>query len=112
MSEHFMFSKNVKKEEIAPGVYRKIMGWTPELMIIHVDFGEKTAFPPHSHPHVQITYVVDGRFEIEIDKGKSILSKGDVYVVPGNTMHAVKCLEKGVLLDTFSPAREDFLNDK
>jgi quercetin dioxygenase-like cupin family protein len=75
-----------------------------------VEFGKGTAFPPHNHPHQQITFVMEGAFEIEIEGEKKMLRKGDTYVVPGNAMHAVKCMEKGVLMDTFSPMREDFLD--
>jgi len=109
MSEKFMFSDEIQREEIAPGVYRKIMGWTPDLMVIYVEFGGDTSFPPHNHPHYQISFVMEGEFEIEIEGEKKRLKKGDAYVVPSNAMHAVKCLRKGVLMDTFSPVREDFL---
>ncbi len=109
MSRKFVRSAEVTREEIAPGVYRKIMGWTSRLMVVRVEFGEGTAFPPHNHPHHQITYVVEGEFEIEIEGEKKILKRGDTYVVPGDAMHSVRCLAAGVLLDTFSPMRKDFM---
>ncbi len=108
-SNRFMFSEDIPREEIAPGVMRKIMGWTRNLMVIYVEFGKDTVFPPHNHPHDQITFVLEGEFEIEIEGEKRVLKKGDAYVVPGNAMHAVKCLREGVMMDTFSPMREDFL---
>jgi quercetin dioxygenase-like cupin family protein len=108
-SSRFMLSADVDCEEIAPGVCRKIMGWTPSLMVIRVEFGEGTSFPPHNHPHDQITFVMKGEFEIEIEGEKKVLKEGDAYVVPSAALHAVRCLHAGVLMDTFSPAREDFL---
>ena len=50
------------------------------------------------------------RFEIEIDGVKQILKAGDVFHVPSNVIHGAVCLEKGVLVDVFSPMREDFFN--
>jgi quercetin dioxygenase-like cupin family protein len=110
MSDRFVFSEKTPCEEIAPGVCRKIMGWESDVMVVHVEFGEGTSFPPHHHPHQQITYVREGEFEIEIEDEKRILKKGDAYVVPANAVHAVKCIRRGVLIDTFSPMREDFLD--
>jgi len=109
MRKLFVKAKEVNREEIAPGVYRKIMGYESNLMIIYVEFGENTSFPPHKHIHQQISFVLEGEFEIDINGGKEILQKGDAYIVPESTLHAVKCLKKGALLDTFSPMREDFL---
>jgi quercetin dioxygenase-like cupin family protein len=39
-----------------------------------------------------------------------VLKAGDVFHVPSNVIHGAVCLEKGVLVDVFSPMREDFFN--
>ena len=48
-------------------------------------------------------------FEIEIEGKKEVLRKGDAFVIPSNAEHGAICLEDGVLIDTFSPLRDDFL---
>ncbi len=63
----------------------------------------------HQHPHTQSTYVASGCFEVTIDKEKKVLRAGDGYYVAPNLPHGCVCLEAGVLIDTFSPMREDFL---
>jgi quercetin dioxygenase-like cupin family protein len=63
----------------------------------------------HSHPHSQVTYVVKGVFEMTIGDQKKIIRQGDGYYVPPNTMHGCVCLEEGMLVDAFSPHREDIL---
>ena len=63
----------------------------------------------HTHPHEQVCYVAEGSFEFEADGKKTIISKGDSYYVEPNAPHGVVALEKGVLIDIFTPQREDFL---
>ena len=51
-----------------------------------------------------------GKFEFEIDGVKKIVEAGDgVYIEP-NLLHSAVCLKQGMLIDTFSPVREDFLS--
>ena len=65
----------------------------------------------HHHPHTQITYVVSGKFEFEIDGVKKIVQKGDTMLKTNNVIHGCKCLEDGILLDMFNPYRQDFVKD-
>jgi quercetin dioxygenase-like cupin family protein len=53
--------------------------------------------------------VESGLFEIEINGDKKILKRGDAYYIPPDTMHGAVCIEAGVLIDVFSPMREDFI---
>ena len=50
-----------------------------------------------------------GCFEVTIGEEKKVLRAGDGYYVAPNLPHGCVCLEAGVLIDTFSPMREDFL---
>jgi quercetin dioxygenase-like cupin family protein len=106
----FIKNKDITSDIIAPGVTRKIMGYMSDLMLIRVEFEGKTSFPIHQHPHQQITHIIEGKFKAIIDDKSEILGPGDSYVVPGNTPHGVESLESGILIDVFSPKREDFLN--
>jgi quercetin dioxygenase-like cupin family protein len=53
--------------------------------------------------------VASGCFEVTIGEEKKILRAGDGYYVAPNLPHGCVCLEAGVLIDTFTPVREDFL---
>jgi quercetin dioxygenase-like cupin family protein len=53
--------------------------------------------------------VHSGSFEVEVAGEKQVLNAGDVFFVPSNLIHGVVCLEAGMLLDVFSPMREDFI---
>lgn len=55
------------------------------------------------------TYVASGKFELTIGDEKRILEAGDGYYVAPDELHGCVCLEAGILIDTFSPMRADFL---
>lgn len=72
--------------------------------------GVTTKLAPHQHFHTQATYCISGKFEFDIDGEKKVIEAGDgVYIEP-NLLHSAVCLEEGMLIDTFSPVREDFLS--
>lgn len=91
------------------GVERQIMGYDPSVMLVKVRFEKGAIGEKHSHPHAQTTSVVSGSFAVEVDGEEQVLAAGDGFYIPPGAVHGVKCLEAGVLLDAFSPCREDFL---
>lgn len=97
-------------EELGGGVSRKFLGWDNQIMMVQVKFEKGAEGSPHKHFHTQATYCATGRFEFDIDGEKKIVQGGDgVYIEP-NLVHGAKCLEAGILIDVFSPVREDFLD--
>lgn len=109
-SEKYILTKQIDWEELGGGVSRKMLGYDNQIMMVLVKFEKAALGSPHSHFHTQTTYCVEGKFEFEIDGEKQILSAGDgVYIEP-NLLHSAVCLEEGMLIDTFSPVREDFLS--
>jgi len=105
----FIENREIHWETVAPGVRRKVMAWDAKLMLVKVEFEKGAVGALHKHPHIQISHVEVGIFEVEIDGEKKILTTGDAFYVPSNILHGVVCLEAGLLIDTFSPMREDFI---
>lgn len=99
-------------EDIGGGIKRKIVGYTDDLMAVHLVFEKGAIGAPHSHDiHDQIGYVVSGSFEAEVDGKKAVLKAGDAYIAPKHFVHGAVALEEGsILLDMFSPLREDFIS--
>ena len=106
----FIEGKEIEWEVVAPGIKRKIMAYDESLMLVRVEFEKDAVGSLHSHYHVQISHVESGMFEVEIGGEKKILKAGDVFYVPPHAVHGAVCLEPGVLIDVFSPMREDFLS--
>ena len=95
--------------ETPDGNRRRVLLHTDELMMVEFAFEKGGVGALHSHPHVQSSYVAEGRFEVTIDGQVQTLSAGDGFIVPSNLVHGVKALEAGRLVDTFTPHRADFL---
>lgn len=105
----FIENQQVPWEVTGPGMKRKIMAWDEKLMVVKVQFDKDAVGTLHQHYHSQITHVESGTFEVEIGDEKKILRGGDAFYIPPNVMHGAVCLEPGVLIDIFSPMREDFI---
>lgn len=105
----FNSDKELDWEDLGGGVSRKIMSYNEDLMVAKVRFEAGSAGAAHQHPHTQISYVESGVFEYTIDGRKFMMEQGDTCIVPSDSIHGCRCLEAGVLVDSFSPMREDFV---
>lgn len=100
-------------ETVREGLRRKIVH-VGDLMTVMIDFTDgpwDEPEPPHSHPHVQTSYVAAGEiiFYCEGEPDQH-LRAGDMFFVPSGKKHTVKLLTEWVrLVDSFNPIREDFL---
>jgi len=105
----FISSNEISWESTDNGVERKILGFDDQLMMVCVRFEKDAVGSLHHHVHRQISYIESGRFEVTIDGKKKILEQGDCFFVAPDLVHGVVALEKGCLVDIFTPARADFL---
>jgi len=90
-------------------VIRRILAYSDELMVVENVFKEGAVGAIHSHSHTQITYVVSGEFEFDIAGEKKKVCAGDSMLKKDGIEHGCVCLKEGVLLDIFTPMREDFI---
>ena len=80
------------------------------LMICRLTIAPSTPTPVHDHPHEQMTIVERGRVRFTLGTEEIVFGPGDVILVPGGIWHGATMLdEEVVLIDIFSPIREDFL---
>jgi len=91
------------------GVTRETLAWGKKLMLTRNTFDAGASLAAHAHPHEQVTYVLEGELELTIGEETVRLSPGDSVSVPSNVPHAASVKERTVVLDAFSPPREDFL---
>lgn len=109
-SSAFLLGDEIEWEVVGEGVKRKIMGYDDTIMLVNVDFKKGSIGPLHEHYHAQVTYVVSGEFEVTIGDDKKLLKGGDCFYIKPHVLHGALCLADGVLIDVFSPIREDFMN--
>ncbi len=107
----FLSSDEVPLEEVEPGIKRQILGHNDNLMLVKAIFEAGAEGKEHKHFHSQVSYVESGVFDVTVDGVKKRHKAGDCFFAPANVMHGAVCIEAGVLLDTFSPIREDFFEN-
>lgn len=109
IDKRWVFHKDTEPVEAAEGVTRRVLAYSEDMMCVENAFEENAVGSLHHHPHTQITYVVSGEFEFEIDGEKKVVTAGDTMLKVDDVIHGCVCLKKGVLLDIFNPMRKDFV---
>ena len=109
MKANVVFHSDAVLNDLGGGVSRRVLAYTPDLMIVEVNFEQGGTGSLHTHPHCQNTYVRSGRFRLEVEREYVEVGPGDTLAFPSNVSHGTLCLEAGTLLDIFTPMREDFL---
>jgi quercetin dioxygenase-like cupin family protein len=109
-SDLFLIGSEIPWETIDDKVSRQIVGFNDSIMMVKVKFKEGGIGPVHDHYHSQVTYVVSGAFEMNIDGEIRLIKGGDSFYIPPHVSHGAVCKEEGMLIDVFSPHREDFLS--
>ncbi|MGE5397018.1 MAG: cupin domain-containing protein [Chitinophagales bacterium] len=94
--------------EKVEGVLYQTLAAGSEMMITTMIYEKDAQVPAHAHPEEQAGFVVSGRIELSIGNDVMILSPMDSYVVPGGVLHSAKSLEDSLVIDVFSPPREDY----
>ena len=108
-SETYQIASDIQWEDAGEGIVRQIMAYDENLMMVKVKFNQGAIGTIHQHPHTQSTSVASGCFEVTIGDEKKVLQAVDGYYVAHNLPHGCVCQEAVLLIDTFSPMREDFL---
>lgn len=104
----FISWKNIEQVEMLPGVNRRTMGTTDGCMLCEFYLVQGAVVPLHSHSNDQVGYVISGRLEMTIQGETRVLHPGDSYEIPGGVEHGAKAVTDVVLIDAFSPPREDY----
>ena len=105
----FQINDEIPWEDLGNGIKRQVYGYDERIMLVKAQFEGEAVGEMHQHVHSQVTYVESGVFEMNIGGEKKVLRAGDGYYVPPNVLHGCVCKEPGMLIDAFSPHREDFL---
>lgn len=109
-SKTFICENETKWETIGDGITRQILGYDGHIMMVKIK-AEKSGpvGVEHAHYHPQVTYVSSGKFEFTIGNEKKVVTAGDGMYMEPDVRHSCICIEPGIIVDCFSPMREDFL---
>jgi len=95
--------------ELIPGVRLKTLAHGERTLLGSFRFVRGAVVPTHQHPHEQTGFVVSGRLRFVVDGEPFEAAVGDSWCIPGNTDHSAEAVEESVVVEVFSPIREDYL---
>jgi quercetin dioxygenase-like cupin family protein len=105
---YFITPVDAGQIEMLPGVFRRTMATTDEVMLCEFLLQRESVVPPHSHKNDQVGYVVFGRVEMTIGSDVQICQQGDSYAIPGGIVHSALAVVDSLVIDAFSPPRDDY----
>ena len=97
----------VPPETVYPGIIRQVVQGERQTLVRYV-YQPGAVFPLHGHPQEQITAVLSGEIEFEVEGERYRLGAGDVAVIPAGAPHGARVLGDEVVetLNNLSPKRE------
>ena len=98
---------SMEQEQLNPRVGRKAI-FSENMTIARLELLKDGVVPEHSHVHEQITMVESGALKFRLGGAEQIVRAGEVLTIPPHLPHSVEVLEDSVVVDVFSPARDDW----
>jgi quercetin dioxygenase-like cupin family protein len=95
-------------DQLQPLIGRQMIH-TETMTLARIILGKGAVVPSHQHPNEQIASVLEGRLRFVVGGEEREVGPGESVAVPANVPHEVEALEDSVVLDVFSPVREDWV---
>lgn len=99
--------KDKKRIELLPGIEGNLIH-TDGLTLGYFDIKKGAVLPAHSHVHEQVTNLLEGEFEMNVEGETTVLKAGSVATIPPNAEHSGVALTDCKVIDVFNPVREDY----
>ena len=97
----------IEEKELIPGYHVRFVH-TENMTLAYWRIEAGASLPEHSHPHEQVSNLLEGEFELTVDGEKHHLTPGKVVTIPGDVPHAGTAITECRILDIFYPVREDY----
>lgn len=94
------------------GLTRKIMAYNDKLFLVEHRMDKGWSGKVHSHPHDQVVYVIRGHLKVTCGPTSFDARTGDSFLVRGGVQHGASAVEESVVVDIFTPCREDYIGDR
>jgi quercetin dioxygenase-like cupin family protein len=106
-----MFTKSEDREfkKLAEGVRMKTLVWGKKTSLSMFELQKGAAIPMHSHPNEQSGYLISGKLVFIIEDDRFEANPGDGWNLESNVEHGAEVLEDSVVVEVFSPVREDYM---
>ena len=105
----FVRSVDTNAKTPEPGLVRRVGVYNEKLFLAEHRMEKGWVGAKHSHPHEQLVYVVSGHLRVTIGATTFDAESGDSFVVRGGVEHQASALAPSLVIDVFTPYREDYL---
>jgi len=107
----YMINKNDDSNsvEMAEGIRRRTLAHGDKTVLCEFSFKKGAVIPAHSHLYEQTGYLISGKLLFAIDGDDHEVNPGDGWCIKANIEHSAQIQEDTVLVEVFSPVREDYL---
>ncbi len=95
---------------VLAGVELKVLAHGEQTMITEFRLDKGALIPEHQHPHEQTGYLVSGSLRFFSGDETVVATPGDSWNLPSNKPHGAEALEDCVVVEVFSPVRDDYLS--
>jgi quercetin dioxygenase-like cupin family protein len=95
--------------ELLPGVTMKPLTHGEKSLLCEIHFVKGALIPEHEHPHEQTGYLISGSLRFFGDEGEKVVTPGHSWNFKGGVKHGAEALEESVVIEVFSPVRDDYM---
>jgi quercetin dioxygenase-like cupin family protein len=99
----------IASEQINPSIARQFITGD-RVTIARFELKRGGVVPRHAHENEQVSVVLSGALLFRIDGREETIRAGAVMQIPGNVAHEVEVLEDAIVIDVFSPVRQDWID--
>lgn len=96
-------------KELLPGVFMKPLTYGEKSILCEFHLTQGALIPAHQHPHEQTGYLVQGSLRFFGEEGESVVGPGYSWCFKGGVVHGAEALADTVLIEVFSPLRQEYL---
>jgi unsaturated pyranuronate lyase len=101
--------ENGKESEPERGLIRRVLAYNDKLFLAEHEMVRGWVGTVHSHPNDQIVYVVHGHLRVTCQGKTFDVRTGGTFVVRGGVEHGASAIEESLVIDVFTPCREDYI---
>ena len=95
--------------EALPGIKLKTLAYGQKTSFTEFKMEKGSIVPMHSHINEQTGYLIKGRINLTVRNATFEAEPGDSWCIESNVEHSAEVIEDSVVVEIFSPVREDYL---
>ncbi|MEE4240014.1 MAG: cupin domain-containing protein [Desulfopila sp.] len=98
--------------QLIEGIEIKTLVYGEKTLTAKFRLARGSVLPHHSHPHEQTGYLIAGKMRFVVADEVHLALPGSSWCIAGGEEHSAEVLEDSVVIEVFSPMREEYLPER